>query len=283
MKKKILKLFLSSGTGIIILGMIILVPVLMIYNFFGGDITSNSGYIEGNMEYADKYLAVLNKNITSNDNGYVNLSRILYFYNENEMLSFDDIYIKNLDIELKNMKPISDVCNTYYASYTVCDDSYIENSSQIDYYTTRPFVAPMDFNKTTITSYFGQERIVYEEFDIHHAWDFASPSETPIHSIGDGIVTKVRFNQQTNTIDVNNGAGNYIEIKYEINGQTYKSLYGHLYPNSTNLKVGDQVVAGQQIATVGTTGYSTGPHLHWEVSLNGTKIDGLELVNFYKE
>lgn len=282
MKNKILKIFLSSGTGIIIFGMIILIPVLMIYNFFGGEISSNGGYIEGNMEYADKYLNTLNKNVLTN-NGYINLSRILYFYNENEMLSFDDIYKNNLDIELKNMKPISDVCNDFYASYTVCDDSYIENSSQIDYYATKPFVAPIDFSLTRITSFFGQERVVYEEFDIHYAWDFASASETPVYSIGDGVVSKVRFNQQTNTIDTNNGAGNYIEIEYEVNGQIYKSLYGHLYPNSTKLKVGDQVVAGQQIATVGTTGYSTGNHLHWEVSLNGSKIDGLELVNFYKD
>ena len=72
MKKKILKMILGSSTCLIIIFIMLLIPILMIYNYFGGEI-SDSGYIEGNMEYADEYQRVLNKNITDNNYGYIPL------------------------------------------------------------------------------------------------------------------------------------------------------------------------------------------------------------------
>lgn len=280
MKKKILKLVLGSSTGLIICGMLILIPLLMIYNFFGGEI-SDSGYIEGNMEYAEEYQNALNKNITKNYNGYIPLSRIVYFYFLDSDLDFGKIYENNLDLELKNMKPISEVCNEFYNNLDSCKNG--EYDTQLDDYPYKPFTAPIVFSDTTITSYFGQERIVYDDYDIHYAWDFASSAGTPVYSVGTGIVKVVRFNQSTNEIDTSNGAGNYIEIEYEVEGEIYKVIYGHLYPNSSLVKVGDQVHAWQKIAEVGTTGYSTGNHLHWQVSKNGNKVDGMNLVDFTQE
>lgn len=280
MKKKIIKLILGSSTGLIICGFLILIPLLMIYNFFGGEI-SDSGYIEGNIEYASEYQKILNENITKNNNGYIPLSRIIYFYYLDSDLEFSDIYKNNLDLELKNMKPISEVCNEFYSNLDSCKDE--EYDTQLDDYPYKPFVAPIIFSGTTITSYFGQERIVYDEYDVHYAWDFASPAGTPVYSVGDGTVSVVRFNQSKNEIDTTNGAGNYIEIEYEVENEIYKVIYGHLYPNSSLVKVGDQVHTGQKIAEVGTTGYSTGNHLHWQVSKNGNKIDGMNLVDFNQE
>ena len=69
-------------------------------------------------------------------------------------------------------------------------------------------------------------------------------------------------------------------MECNIDDNKYKVLYGHLYPNSSNLKVGDKVESMQKIASVGTTGYSTGNHLHFQVSLNGKYIDGLSLIDF---
>ena len=66
--KKILALLLSSTTGLIIIAIIILVPILMIMDFFGANITD--GYVEDNMEYAEQYKSVVNKNFKKN-NGYV--------------------------------------------------------------------------------------------------------------------------------------------------------------------------------------------------------------------
>lgn len=264
-----------------IIGMIIILSVLMVFDFFGGNISS-SGYIENNIEYADNYILVLNKNIISNK-GYVPLGRLLYFFYENEELSFDEIYDLNLDIETKRLKPISDVCNKSFNGYFVCKESAIIDSNQDDEYTYKPFNAPVDFSKVSITSFFGQERVVYDEFDIHYAWDLAGEAETPIYSVGDGIVKEVRFNQSTNEIKKDNGAGNYIVIEYEVNDEKVEVLYGHLFPNSNKVKVGDHVESWQTIATMGTTGYSTGNHLHYQVTFNGSPIDGMNLLDFLNE
>lgn len=251
----------------------------MIYSFFGGEI-SDSGYIEGNIEYAEEYRNILNDNITRNLNGYVPLSRLIYFYLEDDGLSFKSIYENNLDYELKTIKPISDVCLESYNSFFVCKESEISNSNQSDDYPYKHFNAPIKFSDVTITSFFGSERIVFDEFDIHYAWDFGATAETPVYSIGEGIVKNVRFNQSKNETDKSNGAGNYIKIEYDIDGTKYNVIYGHLYPNSSKVKEGDIVSPWQKIASVGTTGYSTGNHLHWEVSVNGNKIDGMNLIDF---
>lgn len=279
MKNKIIKYFLFSNVGLIIIAMLILIPILMIYCAFGGEIT-DSGYIEGNIEYADEYLNILNENIVKNNNGYVPLSRIIYIYNSNIDLSFEEIYEKNIDTELKLVKPITEVCNEYFFELESCLVENIKMSNQSEEYEIKPFTPPINFKEVVITSFFGNERIVFGEYDIHYAWDFGAKAKTNVYSIGDGIVKKVRFNQSKNETDKSNGLGNYIEIEYEYNNEIYSVIYSHLYPNSTNLKVGQLVNAKQKIGEVGTTGYSTGNHLHFQVSVNGNKIDGLNLIDF---
>ena len=86
MKKKVVQIILSSSTLTIACLIIILVPVLMIMDFFGANITDD--YVENNAEYASEYKRVLNLNLKSG-NGYVPLNRILYFYLENEKFTFD--------------------------------------------------------------------------------------------------------------------------------------------------------------------------------------------------
>lgn len=278
-----MKLILGSSTGLIICGMIVLIPCLMVMDFFGANITDN--YVENNSDYSSNYLSVVNKNIKSS-NGYVSLSRVLYFYLENEQLSFDEIYNDNLDNDLKQVKPLSDVCTMEkYKYYNVCKSSEIDNSNQINEMQLKPFVSPIDFNRVTVTSYFMQERIVYGESDVHNAWDLAAPNETEVYSSCDGEVIKVQFPYTENTINKNDKVGgNHIKIKCEIDEDTsYILYYAHLYPNSSKVKVGDKVTADQIVAGVGTTGYSTGPHLHFQVQKeDGTNIDGMSLVDFTK-
>ncbi|MDO5556933.1 MAG: M23 family metallopeptidase [Clostridia bacterium] len=278
MKKKIIKIIFSSSIGIVFIGLIIIVPILMLLDFFGANVTD--GYVENNEQYADMYLEVVKKNILAG-NGYVSLDRILYFYLENDRLTFEQIYTDNLDDELKQVKPISEVCTlNRYKIYSVCDSEEIETSGQINEIQNKPFSLPMDIDKMSITSFFMQERIVYGTYNIHEAWDFAAPSETPLYSVCDGKVDTVYFPYSENIIDKDGGAGNYIVINCELDDITYKVLYGHLYPNSSSLKKDDIVTSGQQIATVGTTGYSTGNHLHFQVTKDGKYIDGLSLIDF---
>lgn len=279
--KKILALFLSSTTGLIILLLIILVPVLMILDFFGANITD--GYVEDNMEYAEQYMSVVNKNV-KNNNGYVSLERILYFYLEDENLTFDEIYSDNLDKESKKMLPISDVCElSKYKNFDVCKDENILESGQINEEQAKPFAPPIDFTSSSVTSFFMEQRVVFGKDDVHEAWDIANSAQTPVYSTCDGKVESVSFTQSKNVTDTSNGGGNQIKISCEVNDLTYHVWYAHLYPNSAKVSKGQPVTKGQEIASVGTTGYSTGNHLHYQVSLDGKTIDGMSLIDFTYE
>lgn len=122
--------------------MIVLIPVLMVLDFFGANITDD--YVENNMDYADMYKETLNKAIKSGY-GYVPLNRILYFYLEDDKLSFYDIYIDNIDRESNKMMAISEVCvNPKYKIYEGCKDS--DSSNQINEEQNKPFVSPIDFS-----------------------------------------------------------------------------------------------------------------------------------------
>ncbi|HIR48498.1 MAG TPA: M23 family metallopeptidase [Candidatus Faecimonas gallistercoris] len=282
MKKKIISILLGSTGGLFLIGFIILIPVLMILDFFGANITD--GYIENNSGYAEEYKKVLNENIKSK-NGYVSLERILYFYLADNSLTFSEIYTDNLDSELKRQLPISQVCEIQkYKVLEVCKEDNIVDSGQIDEEQAKPFAPPIDFASSTITSFFKEERIVYGESDVHSAWDLANSARTPVYSVCDGTVETVDFPYSTNTIDTSDTqGGNIIKINCEVNELTYTVLYGHLYPNSSQVAVGDTVTKGQVIASVGTTGYSTGDHLHYQVSLNNEVVDGMSLIDFTYE
>lgn len=278
-KKKIMFKIISSSSFLLIsFCMIIIIPILMVLDYFGANIID--GYVEDNSKYASKYKEVLIKNLITGK-GYVSLERIIYFYLEDDTLTFEEIYTDNLDEELKQVRPISEVCQmNKYKSYSACEKESLEESNQIDVIQNKPFTSPLDFKNLYVTSFFKEERIVYEKENIHDAWDFSSSAQTPLYSVCNGVVKKISFPYQTNTIDTSGGAGNFIELECIIDDDKYKVLYGHLYPNSSNLKVGDKVESMQKIASVGTTGYSTGNHLHFQVSLNGKYIDGLSLIDF---
>jgi len=100
---------------------------------------------------------------------------------------------------------------------------------------------------------------------LHGGVDFAAPTGTPIYAAGDGTVTRAnRFG----------GYGNYISIRHA-NG--YETAYAHLNGFARGVRAGTRVRQGQVIGYVGSTGASTGPHLHYEVHLNGKKMNPLAL------
>ena len=89
----------------------------------------------------------------------------------------------------------------------------------------------------------------------HRGVDLAGPAGTPIYAARDGVVTRAGSAQ---------GFGNWIVIQHDENGQRVDSVYGHMTAASITVKPGDTVKAGQQIATIGSEGQSSGPHLHYE-------------------
>lgn len=125
-----------------------------------------------------------------------------------------------------------------------------------------PAIQPVS-NKdlTRIGSGFGY-RIdpVYKTPKMHMGMDFTSPQGTPIYATADGTVTTAA--------NMGNGYGNHVIIDH---GYGYETLYGHM----VRVKVanGQSVKRGEVIGWVGTTGKSTGPHCHYEVHKNGSKLD----------
>lgn len=111
-----------------------------------------------------------------------------------------------------------------------------------------------------LSSPFGLRRIFNgEERNPHSGLDFAVPTGTPVKSPASGKVVLVGdyfFNGKTVFVD---------------HGQGFISMFCHL--SAINVKVGDEVARGQVVAKVGSTGRSTGPHLHWNVSLNDVRVD----------
>ncbi|SEB43569.1 Peptidase family M23 [Paramicrobacterium humi] len=97
----------------------------------------------------------------------------------------------------------------------------------------------------------------------HLGQDFNPGYGAPIQSIADGVVIE--------STDGGGAFGVKIVIEHTINGQMIHSVYGHMIPGSRQVKVGDHVKVGQFIGKTGSTGISTGPHLHLEILINGTE------------
>ena len=116
------------------------------------------------------------------------------------------------------------------------------------------FMHPLN-GKGSISSQYGSRWGTF-----HRGIDIAAPSGTPIYASASGTVIYSGFNT--------GGFGNFVMIDH---GNGYQTYYAH--NKSLNVKVGQKVSKGQQIATVGSTGNSTGNHVHFEIRLNGTPIN----------
>jgi murein DD-endopeptidase MepM/ murein hydrolase activator NlpD len=100
---------------------------------------------------------------------------------------------------------------------------------------------------------------------MHRGTDFAAPIGTPILAAGDGVIERASpFSTY----------GNYIRIRH---GGGYETAYAHMLRFGRGISPGARVVQGQIIGYVGTTGRSTGPHLHYEVLLGGSQINPMTL------
>ena len=100
---------------------------------------------------------------------------------------------------------------------------------------------------------------------MHRGTDFAAPSGTPIMASGSGTITRARWC---------GGGGNCVKIKHN---STYETIYAHMKNFARGIKEGRKVRQGQIIGYVGSTGLSTGPHLHYEVVVNGKKVNSQRL------
>ncbi len=108
----------------------------------------------------------------------------------------------------------------------------------------------------------------------HHGTDLDPGRGTPIAAVADGVVTEVG--------NPSGSLGVYAIIRHNIDGVTFSSLYGHMELGSLRLAVGQQVTRGQLVGLVGSTGESTGPHLHFGIEDgSGAVIDSLVWIRQY--
>jgi murein DD-endopeptidase MepM/ murein hydrolase activator NlpD len=124
-----------------------------------------------------------------------------------------------------------------------------------------PAIQPIDNKQLKgILSGFGMRiHPIYKVLKMHTGIDFAAALGTPVYATGDGVIEEAEFN---------GGYGNHVIIQH---GFGYESLYGHL--SRLAVTVGQKIKRGQVIGYVGSTGESTGDHLHYEVIKNGVKVN----------
>lgn len=128
------------------------------------------------------------------------------------------------------------------------------------------FLMKTPINGARLSSSFGMRRHPISGFSrLHKGTDFAAPTGTPVFAAGNGTVERAsRFG----------GYGKYVRIRHA-NG--YKTAYAHLSRYGSGIKSGVRVRQGQVIGYVGSTGASTGPHLHYEVHINGKPVNAMRL------
>ena len=141
-------------------------------------------------------------------------------------------------------------------------DILITSSSYIP---TDIFAWPLQSNGNITSGYSYRHDPKTGEWKLHGGTDIAAPTGTPILASADGVVIAATWH---------NSYGYYVKIQHN---DTFATLYGHC--SVLHVQVGQQVKQGQVIADVGQTGYATGPHVHFEVYANGTRVNAMNYFN----
>ena len=165
------------------------------------------------------------------------------------------------NIIFANLK-LSDVNNSlYYFSEKNNKGHYDENGKSV-----KKALMKTPINGARLSSSFGMRKHPIDGYNkMHKGTDFAAPMSTPIMASGDGIITRARWC---------GGGGNCVKIKHN---STFETIYAHMEKFARGIKEGIRIKQGQIIGYVGSTGKSTGPHLHYEVIKNGKKINSQKL------
>lgn len=125
--------------------------------------------------------------------------------------------------------------------------------------------APLEFKRISSTFTMHRKHPVHGDVRPHTGVDYAAPTGTPVHAVGDGTVISVGWG---------GGGGNTVKIRHN---SVYTTAYLHLSKYGPGIKAGVRVTQGQVIGYVGMTGTATGPHLDYRVWKNGTPINPLTM------
>ena len=217
------------------------------------------------------------KNLNIEDNIIIELANLYGFqidfqrdiYKED---SFEILYEKFINEEEK----IIESGNIVFANlilrgqknalYYFDDDGKSRGHYDVNGASVKKALMKTPINGARLSSSFGMRKHPILGYNkMHRGTDFAAPHGTPVMASGDGIIIKARWC---------GGGGNCVKIKHN---STYQTVYAHLSQFGRGIKKGVRVKQGRIIGYVGSTGMSTGPHLHYEVIKNGKKINSQKL------
>jgi murein DD-endopeptidase MepM/ murein hydrolase activator NlpD len=183
--------------------------------------------------------------------------QIMYeiFVDENKKI------VETGEILFANLKLSGQDNSLYYFDKENVEGHYDKNGKSV-----QKALMKTPINGARLSSSFGMRKHPIDGFNkMHRGTDFAAPVGTPIMASGNGIIKKAGWC---------GGGGNCVKIKHN---STYETIYAHMSKFARGIKSGVRVKQGQTIGYVGSTGKSTGPHLHYEVIVNGKKVNSQKL------
>ena len=175
---------------------------------------------------------------------------------ENKTIDFGNILYANLILQGKSLE-------LYYfkSEKDKVNDHFEPNGQSI-----KKTLMKTPINGARLSSSYGMRKHPILGYNkMHQGTDFAAPTGTPIMASGSGVILKAGWC---------GGGGNCVKIRHN---STYSTVYAHMSKFARGIKKGVRVTQGQIIGYVGSTGMSTGPHLHYEVIQNGKKINSQTL------
>ena len=178
----------------------------------------------------------------------------IYLNEKEEVIETGEILFLNLKLSGQDN-------SLYYFDKEGSEGHYDKNGKSV-----KKALMKTPINGARLSSPFGMRKHPIDGFNkMHKGTDFAAPMGTPIMASGDGVIKKAGWC---------GGGGNCVKIKHN---STYQTVYAHMSKFARGIKSGVRVKQGQTIGYVGSTGKSTGPHLHYEVIINGKKVNSQKL------
>ena len=169
--------------------------------------------------------------------------------------------IETGNVLFANLKLSGENLPLYYYDGKGSEGHYDKNGKSV-----KKALMKTPINGARLSSPFGMRKHPIDGFNkMHRGTDFAAPMGTPIMASGNGVIKKAGWC---------GGGGNCVVIKHN---STYQTVYAHMSKFAKGIRSGVRVRQGQTIGFVGSTGKSTGPHLHYEVIVNGKKVNSQKL------
>ena len=179
------------------------------------------------------------------------------------------------EIFIDDSKKIIEAGNILFANLVLSGEDnslyYFDKKGSVGHYdkngkSIQKALMKTPINGARLSSPFGMRKHPIDGFNkMHRGTDFAAPLGTPIMASGSGVIKKAGWC---------GGGGNCVVIKHN---STYQTVYAHMSKFANGIRNGVRVKQGQTIGYVGSTGKSTGPHLHYEVIVNGKRVNSQKL------